>query len=109
MTRLIVTEQNNNAEFRLHVGDELIVRLEAIPGTGYSWIVLGDNDEVLSQIGESVFEKSDEQMVGGVEQQIFSFRVKSTGVRLLELEYRRSWEKHGEAIKSLSIRVITEE
>jgi predicted secreted protein len=109
MTRVIVTEQNSNAEFRLHMGDELIVRLDAIPGTGYAWIVLGEVEGVLSQIGEPVFEKSGERAMGAVEQQVFTFHIKSTGVHRLELEYRRPWEKPGTATKSFSITVIAEE
>ncbi len=109
MARKIVTELNNDSEIPLHLGDELIVRLEAIPGTGYSWIVLGDVEGVLSQIGEPVFEQPVEPVMGEVEHQVFSFIVKSTGVHGLQLEYRRSWEKLGLAAKSFYIKVITEE
>ena len=109
MKRLIATERDHDAEFRLHVGDELTVRLKVIPGTGYSWKISGDDEEVLSLVGEPVFEKSGAQVLGGVEQQVFCFRVKSSGVRQLEFEYRRPWEKPGTAMKSFSITMITEE
>ena len=109
MTSLIVSEQHNNTEHQLHVGDKLIVKLEAIPGTGYSWIVKGGVEGVLSQTGEPIFERSGERVMGGVEQQVFSFQVKSTGVAGLEMEYRRPWEKTGTASKSFSIRVIAKE
>jgi predicted secreted protein len=109
MKRLTVTDQDHGAQYRLHVGDELVVRLEAIPGTGYSWMISGVDEGVLSQIGEPVFERSNKQVLGGVEQQVFSFRVLSSGVHRLELVYRRSWEKSGTGNKSFSITVIAEE
>lgn len=108
MTRLTITEQNNNGEFHLRVGDELIVRLEAIPGAGYSWIVSGNVEGVLSQSGQPVFEKSGKRVLGGVEQQVFTFQVSSPGAGVLKLEYRRPWEKPATAIKTFSIRVIAE-
>jgi predicted secreted protein len=109
MANLIVTEQHNNTQVRLHVGDRLTVRLEAIPGTGYSWIVKGEVGGVLNQTGEPAFERSGERVMGGVEQQVFSFQVKANGAAGLELEYRRPWEKSATASKSFSIRVIAEE
>lgn len=109
MTRLTVNEQNNNTEFHVHVGDELIVRLEAIPGTGYSWIVRGDIKQVLSQIGEPVFEKSGERVMGAVEHQVLSFRVDFKGLCELELDYRRPWQKPGTELNSISMTIIAEE
>jgi predicted secreted protein len=109
MKRLVVTERDQNAEFHLRLGDELTVRLEVIPGTGYSWKISENDEGVLSHLGEPIFERSDSQVLGGVEQQIFRFRVTSSGVRQLELKYGRPWEKPGKAIKSFSIRVIAEE
>lgn len=108
MKHLIVTEQNKGAEFCLHLEDELEVRLEAVPGTGYSWIISGDDEGVLSQIGEPVFEKSGEPVLGGAEQQVFSFRALSTGVRRLQWLYRRPWEKPETSIKPFYITVIVE-
>jgi predicted secreted protein len=109
MKRIIVNDRDNNAEFRLHKGDELTVLLEVIPGTGYSWKISGDGEGVLSHIGEPVFEKTGAKLLGGVEQQVFCFRIESSGVRKLEFEYGRSWEKPGTAMKSFIITVIAEE
>jgi predicted secreted protein len=108
MTRVIVNEESNNTELRLHIGDELVIRLEAIPGTGYAWIVSGGAGKILSQTGEPVFERTGEKILGGVERQILSFRVESAGSQSLELEYRRSWEKPGMAKKKFFIRAIAE-
>ncbi len=109
MTNHILTEQNNNAELHLQVGDKLTVRLESIPGTGFSWTVVGELAGVLRQSGEPLFERSGERKLGGVEHQVFSFEVTSKGLLGLLLEYRRPWEKSGAAAKSFSIKVMAEE
>jgi predicted secreted protein len=109
MKHITATDQDHGTELRLHLGDELTVRLEAIPGTGYTWKILGGAEEVLSQVGETVFEKSSTQLVGGVEQQIFRFRVKATGMRQLEFKYCRPWDKSGIAAKSYFVKLHIEE
>jgi predicted secreted protein len=109
MKQLIVTDRDNNAEFHLHVGDEVTLRLKVIPGTGYSWKITGFEEELLSAIGEPVFQKSGSQLIGGEEQQVFYFRVKSSGVGQLKFDYLRNWEKPGTALKSFTITVIAEE
>jgi inhibitor of cysteine peptidase len=106
MQRVTVTERENNSDLRLQVGDELIVRLEANPGSGYSWSVVGEEGGVLNLAGEPTFEKSGERRLGGVEQQVFTFRAQSAGMRMLRLEYRRPWEKQAPAAKTFSIHVI---
>jgi predicted secreted protein len=108
MSNLTVTEQNDGAEFHLHVGDALTVRLEGSPGTGYSWMRQGELEHGLSQVGDSVNEKSGQQALGAAEQQVFSFKAKSSGTCSLQFEYRRPWEKSGTAKKSFSIKVVTE-
>ena len=106
MTNLNVTDAANSSEIRLHMGDELTVRLESIPGTGYSWEVSRDTGEVLSQLDEPVYEKVQQPKLGGVQLQVFRFRAQLSGVHRLRLEYRRPWDKTGPGKKVFSITVI---
>lgn len=107
MAQFMLTEKDNLAKLHLHVGDELRVSLETIPGTGYSWQMAGETEGILSLTGESV-EQPAERRLGGAEQQTFSFRVKSSGAQTLRLEYRRPWEKTDQANKTFSAEVISE-
>jgi predicted secreted protein len=110
MSRLIVTGQDNKSEIKLHVGDELILRLEAQPGTGYSWRVLEDSYELLNQIGEPDFEESDELALGSKEQQLFRFRAGGSGIQQLELQYRRWYGATPSGVEnSFSVRVIIDD
>jgi predicted secreted protein len=107
MSRLTVTGQDNNSEIKLHVGDELLLRLEAQPGTGYSWRVLEDSHKLLSQIGEPDFEESDKLSLGGKEQQIFRFKAGGSGRQRLELQYRRWYGATPSGVEnSFSVMVI---
>jgi predicted secreted protein len=108
MKHITVTDRDNGTELRLHLGDELIVRLEAIPGTGYSWKISEGAEEMLNQVGKSVFEKSSTQLLGGVEQQVFRFRVKASGICQLKFEYCRPWDKSGIAAKSYFLKLHIE-
>lgn len=108
MTSLNIIETDDGSEFRLQVGDELTVRLDATPGTGYSWEVSGNGEKVLSQVGESVYEEAKPPVLGGVQKQVLHFCAKLPGVHRLTLEYRRPWEKTGTTLKIFSITVIVD-
>jgi inhibitor of cysteine peptidase len=107
MPSMTISEQDQGSELRVQVGDEFTVRLSAIPGTGYSWNVSEEGRGVLVEIGQPTFEKmTDVRRLGAPEQQVFRFRVGSAGVRQLQLEYRRPWDKSGTAVKMFSITVV---
>ena len=110
MESLIITEQDHGAMLRLHVGDKLTVRLKVIPGTGYSWWKTSVEDEkVINEVNQPVSDKSSTQSMGGIEQQVFCFLVKSSGVCQIELKYRRGWEKPEKTVKSFFITVNAED
>lgn len=110
MPSMTISEQDQGSELRVRVGDELTVRLSVIPGTGYSWNVSGEGRGVLVEIGEPTFEKtSGVRRLGAPEQQVFRFRAGSAGVRQLQLEYRRPWDKSATAAKMFSITVVSQQ
>lgn len=111
MPSTTISEQDQGSELRVHVGDELTVRLSAIPGTGYSWNVSGESQGVLVEMGQPTFEKTtDVRKLGAPEQQNFRFRVESPGVHQLQLKYRRPWDKPGTAaVKTFSVTIVAQE
>ena len=100
-----MTDQDNGIEVRLEVGDELSVRLEAYPGTGYSWRLVGEVD-MLKPAGEPSFEGSGKLTMGGALQQVFNFRVEAVGEGAIQFEYRRPWEQQCPSQKNFSIHLI---
>ena len=91
---IVVTEKDNGNRLELNKGDVFIVKLECSPGTGYSWQIAKNDDKLMEQQGEPVYEKpTRELLVGGVENVIFRFKALANGANTLELHYKRVWEK----------------
>jgi inhibitor of cysteine peptidase len=106
---LTITERDNKSNFQIALGSILTVKLEAIPGTGYAWHVVGNDPRLLKPIGESVFEPKSvdpgKKIVGSPEDQVFRFRAQDKGSNILYLEYRRKWEKEAAPLKTFSVSV----
>ena len=76
-------------------GDVLVVKLSGTAGTGYSWKVAKNKEEVLTPVGEPEGESNekDQQICGGRETWSFRFKAAAVGTSELEVLYQRSWEK----------------
>ena len=94
VNNITLTEKDNGGRVQVSLGSTITIRLEAIPGTGYSWYIKENNEKVLSPLGEPEFEEStDKKRLGGIEHQIFRFKAVSHGANVLTLHYIRKWEK----------------
>jgi inhibitor of cysteine peptidase len=104
-----VTEKDNGGQVEVAVGGVLRVKLEAIPGTGYSWHMVGNDPDLLNPLGSSIFEPMAEEsrkgLIGGPAYQTFRFRAMNSGTDLLQLHYKRGWEEKAAPIKTFSITV----
>ncbi len=90
-------------------GKVLVVRLPAIPGTGYAWTPSVDAPGVVEQLGPSTFERAPEgdgeRRVGQPELQVFWFRAGAPGTARLELAYARAWEEGVEPLRRFRVTV----
>ncbi len=84
--RIVVTERHNDSTISMKIGDTLVVRLDAKPGTGYGWQVVKTDSGILRSTGGTTFE-------GGTEQQLLHFVAVAKGASDLLLHYIRPWEK----------------
>ena len=105
LDNVTATDLDNGGKVQIKVGGILTLRLEAIPGTGYSWEVVQNNLNLLKPLGESKFEETESGKLGAVEYQIFHFRALAPGTNILKLHYVRKWEKEAIPIKIYSITV----
>jgi predicted secreted protein len=105
---MIVTLSDDGRDVILKTGRSLIVRLEAIPGTGYGWQIVRNGEPQLQLEGAPRFEPRSNVEAGGVEDEVFRFRAQATGVAELECVYRRPWEKQGPGAKRFTIRIVIE-
>ena len=85
-----VTAVDNGTTIEVHPGDELVVRLEENPTTGYRWQI-DRIDGPLEPAGDS-YELSAPGMIGGGGSHEFRFRATGPGTADLTLKHLRSWE-----------------
>jgi inhibitor of cysteine peptidase len=100
-----VTDKDNGREIGIGTGGTLILRLEAEPGTGYSWQVVQIDRDLLKAQGEPVFEEPEREQPGGTQHQVFRFTAQAPGLAVLKLEYRRTWEKGVAPAKTFSVKL----
>jgi inhibitor of cysteine peptidase len=109
LDNIIITEKNNGGQVKIAPGYILILKLEAIPGTGYGWQIAQNDPDLLEPLGESVFEPivgdAKKELLGGPEYQVFRFKAQRSGTTILELNYKRAWEKEVAPLKSFRITV----
>lgn len=102
------TTQDNGREVMVPVGSSVIVRLEAIPGTGYGWQLVQSGSPRLQLEGPPVFEPRNRVEEGGIEDEVFRFRVRLSGTTDLEFHYRRPWDRQASAARVFRIRLTSE-
>ncbi len=100
------TEKENGTQLELHRNDVLTLRLECIPGTGYSWQISRNDAGILKPPDKPEYERPDKQKaLGGVEYGVFRFIASAKGTNVLELQYKRVWEKDKAPLKTFRITV----
>ena len=103
---IILTDKNNNSQIDISINTILTLKLEAIPGTGYSWHIMQNDAKCLKSLGVSYFEPmddgKDDKILGARSYQTFRFIAQQKGTNVLLLHYKRDWEKK-EPLKIFSI------
>jgi len=98
---IVVTDHDNASVVTMARHQKLVVRLEAQPGTGYSW-----EPEAISILRFASAEVEDGSgALGGSVTQKFVFVAIASGEEQLAFSYRRPWEKGAEPARKFAIRV----
>ena len=106
---VIVTEKDDGTTVTIAHGGLLIIRLNAIPGTGYGWQVVQDASPQLEPVGKKQLKPAiNGDKDGGPEEEIFQFRAVTQGSNELVLHYRRSWERQVAPNKTYRLRIIAQ-
>ncbi len=109
-TAVVVNEEMSGQTIPLKIGQVINFRLKSNPSTGFSWVLVGDNNNaILKDLGKS-FESnnnSNSGMVGSPGVDSWGFQALTTGSQNLSLEYRRSWDKkETQAAAKLTYRIV---
>jgi len=89
-----LSEQDNNRDIALSVGQTAVITLAENPTTGYRWEfkIVPENQEILGNIKEKYIQQQTKLIgAGGIKE--FSFRVRSAGKAEIFGYYRRPWER----------------
>ena len=105
---LTVTDQDNGGIVHIPVGEFLVVRLASNATTGYSWSLVTDDSRVLPSDGKPSYESPRSQLAGAGGAQVFRFKASRIGETILELHYRRPWEKNSIPAKvyRLTVKIV---
>jgi inhibitor of cysteine peptidase len=110
---LTITEQCDGETIQVAPGTIVIIKLEAIPGTGYGWHSDSVKSDYLNMMHEPVFLPTEidstKTTIGAPEYQVFQYRANKKGTEKLMLSYMRKWEKDKPPLKSFSITVSIQE
>ncbi|MBS1195493.1 MAG: protease inhibitor family protein [Actinobacteria bacterium] len=89
----------------LAVGEEIVLRLEGNPTTGYEWQATAPNPAVLAQAGEPEYESSsNDDGSGGI--YTFRFAAVGPGRTTVLLHYFPSWEEPTEASETFTFTAV---
>ena len=102
---LTATEKDNGGRLELHPDDVLTLKLESIPGTGYSWQISKNDARVMGPLDKPEYERKDKKTMGVPEYQIFRLKALAKGANVLEMQYKRVWEKGKEPLKIFRVTV----
>lgn len=98
----------NGRQIELTNGQTFNVTLETNPSTGYSWEIVGLNNNILQKITEAESEPPivKRNMVGVPVMHTFEFKVINTGQTTLKIVYRRIWEKDVAPANTFSVELF---
>jgi inhibitor of cysteine peptidase len=101
-----LVEEDAGKSVEVERGQTVVVRLDSNRSTGYRWTLVEADSPVLTSAGAAVYqERAAGGPVGGSGTETWSFVVAKYGEQELVFEYRRPWESHLPAAKSVSYTV----
>ena len=105
----VVTGKDADGKVTLKKGGTLLVKLEGQAGTGFTWVVVKNDEKVLEPAGKPTAEKIDKTpKLGGKELVIHRFTAAGAGETILELHYKRPFEKGKAPARKFSITVTVQ-
>jgi inhibitor of cysteine peptidase len=99
-------ETNNGQTIALQRGQVLVVSLNAQLGTGFGWHVVKYDRDNLKLRGGPQIEAPDRPGVGAPQPEIFRFEAKGDGSSVVQLDYKRAWEKNTPPAKTFRLTVV---
>lgn len=98
-----ISEQDNNNIIYPTLGDEVRIRLEENPSTGYKWLNIPQVEEVITY-----WEPLNEEIIGSGGTRYIKLKVKELKKTKLEFLYNRPWLSNDQYINKFNITITTQ-
>jgi inhibitor of cysteine peptidase len=98
------SEADNGQSIDLVVGQEILVKLEGNPTTGYTWELDQEASSGMEQVGEPDY-KAGSFAIGSGGQYKFRFKAVETGQQTLHLKYWRIFEPDTPPIETFGLKI----
>jgi len=112
---IFVLPEGNESHITVAAPGEFAIKIESNPTTGYGWALVtpreGEDSPVKfkeQKVAEPGDRPKEEARLGAPTYEIFTFEALAPGEALIELHYRRPWEKDVPPIKKHKIVVTVE-
>lgn len=102
-----LTTEDSGSSQSLKAGQEMVIRLNANPTTGYQWALDGPVPGQLTQVGKSQY-KSESNLIGGGGTDTWTFKAAQKGKGTLKLKYWRSFEPTATPVAQFQVTVAVE-
>jgi inhibitor of cysteine peptidase len=103
-----LTEADQGRAISVNTGDEIAIRLDSNPTTGYEWAVAALDEQRITYL-TSNYEAPKNGMVGQGGTQELRFRATGAGESTLALKYWRSWEGDASIVEQFSVTIRVSE
>jgi inhibitor of cysteine peptidase len=101
-----LTDKDADAKVELAKGDKLMVKLEANPTTGFTWVIASkEDDKLLKSAGKPDYVAPEKKALGAGGTQVFTFTAEGPGMIDVELQYKRTFEKDKAPAKTFKFKV----
>jgi len=109
---LYMMSGENETHIAVRQAGDFFIKIKSNPTTGYSWALLKPVDEKLLKFKgpkeEDEEEEIEQPLIGQPTYEIFVLEALAPGKTLVELQYRRPWEKDVPPIKTYKIYIVIE-
>jgi inhibitor of cysteine peptidase len=102
---VILSASDKGKQINLKVGEQIVISLTGNPSTGYSWEAIDLDTTMLEQVGDSVFQSNNPDMIGSDGILTMTFKALQGGTTTLTLVYHRPWETGVDPIDTFTVSV----
>jgi inhibitor of cysteine peptidase len=100
-----LTATDKGSQVNIKVGEQIVIKLDSNPSTGYTWEANNLDKTMFEQVGDPTFSSSNPGLVGSGGTLTLTFKALKVGTASLALVYNRPWETGVDPIDTFDITV----